>query len=506
MMKQTKLLILAALAIICSATLSAQTVDEYLYVNLDDQPDATYFLPPPPSIGSAEFVDDLVQFQWGKTQRNTPRGEQASEESLHTPEAWGTILSEVLGLDAISDEATPALSRLLQKSFFTGGACTLKAKDVYMRTRPFVQMNDPIWAKYDDELIRLSGSYPSGHTALGWFTALAFAEMWPALQDDILRRGFMFGESRVIVGAHYQSDVTAGYLCAAATFARAHANPDFQQDIQAARAEYARLKGMPADSNPAEGTDVPHGEKFLGSPVDTTSYRYISDLTLYWDGKALRDTKRGEQASHEADYSAEMMYEIFSEATGTTISAEKTPAISKLIGYVLDKCSVTADRLKEIRFRKRPFVQLGEPSFVPGDEEKERGKSSFPSGHTNLGWTEALVMTELAPDHQNEILKCGYEYGYNRQIVGYHWFTDVIATRQLASALYAYLHSDAEFQKLMQEARKEYQSMTASAIRTFTPDDNDSRRAAIYTLDGRRVYGNPAKKGIYISDGKKVVN
>jgi acid phosphatase (class A) len=232
----------------------------------------------------------------------------------------------------------------------------------------------------------------------------------------------------------------------------------------------------------------------------------VSDLTLYWDGKALRDTKRGEQASHEADYSAEMMYEIFSEATGTTISAEKTPAISKLIGYVLDKCSVTADRLKEIRFRKRPFVQLGEPSFVPGDEEKERGKSSFPSGHTNLGLTEALVMTELAPDHQNEILKCGYEYGYNRQIVGYHWFTDVIATRQLASALYAYLHSDAEFQKLMQEARKEYQSMTASAIRTVTPDDNDSRRAAIYTLDGRRVYGKPARKGIYISDGKEVVN
>lgn len=330
--------------------------------------------------------------------------------------------------------------------------------------------------------------------------------MWPALQDDILHRGFMFGESRVIVGAHYQSDVTAGYLCAAATFARAHANPDFQQDIKAARAEYARLKGMAADSNPAEGTDVPHGEKFLGNPVDTASYRYISDLTLYWDGKVQRDTKRGERAAHEADYSAEMMYEIFSEATGTTISAEKTLAISKLIGYVLDKCSVTADRLKEIRFRKRPFVQLGEPSFVPGDEEKERGKSSFPSGHTNLGWTEALVMTELAPDHQNEILKCGYEYGYNRQIVGYHWFTDIIATRQLASALYAYLHSDAEFQTLMQEARKEYQSMTPSAIQTVTSNNSDSRQTAIYTLDGRRMYGKPARKGIYISDGKKVVN
>lgn len=67
-----------------------------------------------------------------------------------------------------------------------------------------------------------------------------------------------------------------------------------------------------------------------------------------------------------------------------TISNEKTPDLS-LLSHVLDKASETADRLKLLRFRKRPFVQLGEPSAVAGDEEKERGKSSFPSGHTNLG-------------------------------------------------------------------------------------------------------------------------
>ena len=32
------------------------------------------------------------------------------------------------------------------------------------------------------------------------------------------------------------------------------------------------------------------------------------------------------------------------------------------------------------------------------------------------------------------------------------------------------------------------------------------RRVAIYTLDGRRVYDKPARKGIYISDGKKEVS
>ena len=55
-MKHIRLFVLAALAIICSATLSAQTAEEYLYVNLDDQPDATYFLPPPPSIGRTRRV------------------------------------------------------------------------------------------------------------------------------------------------------------------------------------------------------------------------------------------------------------------------------------------------------------------------------------------------------------------------------------------------------------------------------------------------------------------
>ena len=492
---------MAVLATVGSVALSAQTSENVVYVELNEYPDATYFLPAPPAIGSVEFTDDLVQYQWGKTLRNTARGQQASRESLPSPVVTGNIMAEVLGLDTISQEATPAMWQLVVKCAFTGFQSTAKAKDEYMRTRPFVQMNDPVWAQYDTDLLRLNGSYPSGHTAFGWFTALAFAEMCPEEQDNILRRGFMFGENRVIVGAHYQSDVTAGYLTAAAAFARAHTNPEFQKDIQAARAEYARLKGplLP------EATDVPHGEKFLGDPVDTTSYRYVSDLSLYWAGKTLRNTERGKQAAHEADYSAAMMYEIMGEAIGMTISEESTPAICRLISYVLTKCSVTADRLKEIRFRKRPFVQLDEPSFVAGDEEKERGKSSFPSGHTNLGWTEALVMAELAPNHQNEILRRGYEYGYNRQIVGYHWFTDIVATRQLSTALYAYLHNDAEFVALMQAARQEYQSLDPSAIQTVAPDNGDGQRAAVYTLDGRRVDGQPARGTIYISEGKKKV-
>lgn len=484
----------------------AQEPEDIIYVALDDMPDVTYYLPTPPDTASIIFIDDMAQWQWGKTMRTTERGAQADRESLLQPEIMRTVMAEVLEIDTISDEQTPALNRLLLKAYYTGGISTIAAKDLYKRKRPFVQMNEPLWAKYDIDALSPNDSYPSGHASFGWATALAFAEMWPALQDTIMRRGYEFGENRVITGAHYQSDVTAGYLCAAAVIARAHCNPDFDEDIRAARAEYARIKGVAVpDGYPfSEEFDVPHGERILNNPVDTTSARYMADMMLYWSNKPIRYTPRGDTARVEADYSVNMMQKVMGEAIGMQLTDEDTPAITQLLSYVLDKASETADRLKPIRFRKRPFVQLNEPSFVAGDEEKERGKSSFPSGHTNLGWAEALVMVEVAPEHQNEILRRGYEYGHNRLIVGYHWFTDIEATRQVTSALVARLHADPTFRELLAAARAEYESLTAAVPSVAVPQPQASQTRD-YRLDGVELNGKPMEKSIYIHNGKKVV-
>lgn len=495
---------LTAILTLCGAiNVSAQTSSDTLYVGFDQLPDAGYFLPAPPDSSSAEFLDDIAQWQWGKTIAPTARGARASRESQISLGSLASILSQALELDTISAEQTPAIFRLMAKSLLTGVLSTLMPKEKYMRKRPFMVMNETAWGQYDDpEDLRGNGSYPSGHTATGWAAALAMAEMWPALQDTILRRGFEYGENRIIVNAHWQSDVTAGYLAAAAAIASAHCSPDFEQDIRAARAEYARLKGLPEDYNPAADADVPHGERFLNNPVDTASARYMADIMLYWSNKPLRNTSRGDTASIEAEYSVAMMQKVMGEAIGITISDLQTPAITRLLSHVLEKASETADRLKVIRFRKRPFVQLGEPSAVAGDEEKERGKSSFPSGHTNLGWAEALVMAEVAPEHQDEILRRGYEYGHNRLIVGYHWYTDIEASRQLASALVARLHADPTFLDMIAAARAEYANIVTGIVPESRVTKPSSTR--IYTLDGRELSGKPNVKGIYISNHEKV--
>jgi acid phosphatase (class A) len=195
-----------------------------------------------------------------------------------------------------------------------------------------------------------------------------------------------------------------------------------------------------------------------------------------------------------------MVAEVFGEAMDILITKEQTPAIWALLDTVLLKSSETVDRLKEIRFRKRPFVQLSEPSFVPGDEEKERGKSSFPSGHTSLGWSEALVMAEVAPEKQDTILRRGYEYGENRMIVGYHWFTDIEATRQLASAFIANMHAGEGFCEMIRRARAAYLEQTTAVQGVRRTDSGDGRS---YRLNGAPA--TEATRGLVIRDGQKIV-
>ena len=135
---------LADILFLCgSQNLVAQTATDSVYVFLEDQPDAGYFLPAPPDSVSTEFIDDLIQWEWGKKQRSTQRGEQASRESLWMSDIMRTVMAEVLELDTISDEATPALSRLLTKAYNTSNLSTIAAKEKHMRTRPFVMMNAP---------------------------------------------------------------------------------------------------------------------------------------------------------------------------------------------------------------------------------------------------------------------------------------------------------------------------------------------------------------------------
>ena len=209
-----------------------------LYIT-DSLPDSATLLPPPPPYDTANvvFKEDLARWEWGKSMRQTERGRQASQESLFGIVRMCTIYSELFGF-VIHPETTPAIYRFMLYAGETGYAATSSAKKKYMRRRPFDLMGEEVWGEFDYDALRLDGSYPSGHTALGLATAMALSQMAPVLSEKILERGYQYGESRVIVGAHWQSDVNAGYAVAVSAFVSMSRSPRYQKHLSAARKEY----------------------------------------------------------------------------------------------------------------------------------------------------------------------------------------------------------------------------------------------------------------------------
>jgi membrane-associated phospholipid phosphatase len=356
----------------------------------------------------------------------------------------------------ITKEKTPAIYKLLYNVLWTENLSTHNAKRKYMRTRPFAQYNEHTWGRFDNEReLRFNGSYPSGHTALGWATALVLSEMVPELQDTLLRTGFQYGESRVIVGAHYQSDVDAGYLCGSTAVAVMHASEYFQKDLEAARKEYCKIKGIKSVSQ-TEG--FPDGTKVFDGPVTEDSHRFYGDIIKYYETLPERETERGEQAKADADNSVDAMMKTFS-TPAFEISRESNPAIAALMDYTRDNLIKTADELGGTTFRERPYVKLNprrNKTLISEFEDSLKATTSYPSTHSEIGWGLALLLVEIGPrEAANDILGRGFEYGRSRVIAGYNYPSDVQTARLWASATLAHLHTMPEFQTLLQAAKDE---------------------------------------------------
>ena len=191
-----------------------------------------------PDTTSARFAYDREQYEWGKSLRDTERGRQAVIDA-DLSDGWiDRSFSKAFGMP-ITKENTPAIYELIaHMKDDAGDLATREAKTHYNRTRPFVLFNEPSATPWDEPALSKNGSYPSGHTSIGWATALVLAEINPARANEILQRGFEYGQSRVIVGAHYQSDVDAGRVIGAAAVSMLHTNPAFCAQLYKAKKEF----------------------------------------------------------------------------------------------------------------------------------------------------------------------------------------------------------------------------------------------------------------------------
>lgn len=238
---------IAAILIACGAqSLVAQDTTERAeaYFSVREMPNLVNILPAPPDSIVHKFTYDVAQYMWGKEMRRDPvRGPLAVEDAEYSLQYMLKAFEESFGMP-ISFESTPEIYRVLRDSFDTANNMGTIPKFRYMRRRPFMVFNEPTATPDREPSLRRNGSFPSGHTIAGWLTALVLMEINPDAADAIMARGYAYGESRVIVGAHWQSDVDAGYLAASIAYAKMHTSDRFLEQMQKARNEYKRLTGQ----------------------------------------------------------------------------------------------------------------------------------------------------------------------------------------------------------------------------------------------------------------------
>ncbi|PBN43273.1 phosphatase PAP2 family protein [Sphingobium sp. D43FB] len=212
---------------------------------LKDAALAADFSPPPPAPGSAAQARDDEAAKAALLLRDSPRWALATADAeLFGPTATAAF-SCTAGV-AIGPATTPRLDKLLRRTIADFGRSTSKIKQGYTRPRPFMINGQPTCTPDMEAMLRKDGSYPSGHSAIGYGWGLILSQLRPDLASTLVARGRAFGDSRRICNAHWLSDTEEGRLAASATLARLNAEPAFQKDMKAARTELARAKAPPA--------------------------------------------------------------------------------------------------------------------------------------------------------------------------------------------------------------------------------------------------------------------
>ena len=227
-----------------AAPMAAPFKFEKGYLAFADLPDSVALLPLPPAPGSAAEARDLESSRAALALHGTPRWTLATVDAdLFTPRASATMACAAA--HALGPQTTPLTEHVLRRALTDLAASTRAAKIKYQRQRPFMVNNQPMCTPDLDAVLRHDGSYPSGHSAIGYGWGLILAEILPARATALAARGRAFGDSRRVCNVHWLSDVEEARIAAVATLARLHADAAFQADLAAAAKELAADRSTP---------------------------------------------------------------------------------------------------------------------------------------------------------------------------------------------------------------------------------------------------------------------
>jgi acid phosphatase (class A) len=204
-------------------------------------------LPPPPAAGSIAAQHDLqtvLAVQQSRTQADMDAAKADTDRSVFR-------FADVLGA-GLQPKSLPKTAAFFTHVLAFDKDAVKDAKDFWKRQRPAAVSSDvhPLAKEKDNDW-----SYPSGHATFGYSTAVLLANMLPEKRAAIFARADVYAEHRIVMGAHFPSDVEAGHLAGTVIATEIMQDPNWRQDYEAARLELRHALGLPANPPREVGKD-----------------------------------------------------------------------------------------------------------------------------------------------------------------------------------------------------------------------------------------------------------
>lgn len=200
---------------------------------------------------------------------------------------------------------------------------------------------------------------------------------------------------------------------------------------------------------------APDSRALVPPPPAPGSAAMALDEAVAVQALALRGSARWDQARRDADLRFPDGAQQFACALGVAVDPLRAPHLYQLLSRTRADASAATRSAKRQYLRPRPFMVNDAPTCTPEEEADLREGGSYPSGHTAIAWTWALLLAELDPAHGDALLARGRSLGEGRLVCNVHWNSDVVAGRVVGAATVARLQADAGFRRDMQAARGE---------------------------------------------------
>lgn len=189
--------------------------------------------------------------------------------------------------------------------------------------------------------------------------------------------------------------------------------------------------------------------------------RDLEDKRLYQAARKLEGQPRWALAQADVPYAVTNRIANFSCALGVKADAASAPKLAALLGRTSMDVGKLNTAAKAVYSRVRPYKRWGGTICTPATPSLD-SSFDYPSGHAQLGWVDALILAELAPDRSAQVLARGRAFADSRAVCGVHTVSAIEAGGVLGSAQFALSQAEPAFRADLEAARAELAALRAT--------------------------------------------